>query len=256
MVYYRNYRYNNYNKGYKYKYKKYNNKKKFSRFNTYKNRNSKAQAYQIYSLNNKINTLMKRTKPEALNYTPADSHYTISFASESNSWYTTSEPFTFTTSTFSGNIKNKTARINKVVIAGTLERENGFEQDTIDRKTSGYALIAVLQTKQERSSTTTPTQIFDTSSGPLSFKKPLQSGASTYDRILKIIRVKLTDSTKNIINFKKTIKVKFPIYRKPISSDTYGKGHIYVITALYQDFTRALGQFTLNLGGKIVFTDA
>lgn len=256
MVYYRNYRYNNYNKGYKYKYKKYNNKKKFSRFNTYKNRSSKAQAYQIYSLNNKINSLMKRTKPESLNYTPADSHITISFGSESNSWYTTSEPFTFTTATFSGNIKNKTARINKVVITGTLERENAFEQQTLNTKVSAYALIAVLQTKQERGSLTTPTQIFDTSSGPLSFKKPLQSGASTYDRILKVIRVKLTDSTKNIINFKKTIKVKFPIYRKSITSETYGKGHIYVLTAVYQDFDRSLAQFTLNLGGKIVFTDA
>lgn len=38
--------------------------RKFSRFNTYRNRSSKAQAYQIYSLNRKINAIQKRTKPE------------------------------------------------------------------------------------------------------------------------------------------------------------------------------------------------
>lgn len=255
MVYYKNYR-NNYNKGYKYKYKKYNNKKKFSRFNTYKNRSSKAQAYQIYSLNNKLDTLMKRTKPENLNYIPNDSHISISFADESNNWYTTAGEIDYTTMTFSGNIRNKSARVNKVIITGTLERENGFEQTTTDTKVSAYALIAVLQTKAERSSLTTPSAIFDTTSGPLSYRKPLQTGASTYDRILKIIRVKLTDATKNIVNFKKSIKVKYPYYRKPTSSDSYGKGHIYACCAVYQDYTRALAQFTLNIGGKLIFTDA
>ena len=36
----------------------------FSKYSTYKNRTSKAQAYQIYRLNKKINYIQNRTKPE------------------------------------------------------------------------------------------------------------------------------------------------------------------------------------------------
>lgn len=38
--------------------------RKFTRFNTYRHRSSKAQAYQIYSLNKKINRVYKLSKPE------------------------------------------------------------------------------------------------------------------------------------------------------------------------------------------------
>ena len=41
----------------------------FTRFNTYKNRSSKAQAYQIYKLNKKVNRVYKLTKPEVQIYT-------------------------------------------------------------------------------------------------------------------------------------------------------------------------------------------
>lgn len=36
----------------------------FTRFNTYRKRSAKAQAYQIYRLNKKINTIERKTKPE------------------------------------------------------------------------------------------------------------------------------------------------------------------------------------------------
>ena len=39
-------------------------KTSFSKYSTYKNRTSKAQAYQIYRLNKKINYIQHRTKPE------------------------------------------------------------------------------------------------------------------------------------------------------------------------------------------------
>lgn len=46
----------------------------FSRYKTYKNRSSKAQAYQIYRLNKKVNTIQKRTKPE-IKIENADNNY-------------------------------------------------------------------------------------------------------------------------------------------------------------------------------------
>lgn len=43
----------------------------FSRFNTYRKRSSKAQAYQIYRLNKKINYVYKMNKPEIQIYQPS-----------------------------------------------------------------------------------------------------------------------------------------------------------------------------------------
>lgn len=252
MAYPRNY-------GYKYKYKKRYNKnykKKFSRFNTYRNRSSKAQAYQIYALNNRVNYLMKKTKPETIQYEPNDKHITISFDGESNIWYTTAGQMDFTTETFRNGIQHKSARINKLIVSGTLERENAYEQQTFHRRSSAFILMAILQTKSERDTTTTPSAIFDTTSGPLSFKKPLMDGASKYDRILRVIRVKMTEANKNVISFKKTIRLKYPIYRKPTSTDSFGKGHLYAVIAAYQDYDRTVGQFTFNLSGKLEYTDA
>lgn len=42
----------------------YKKKRTFSRFNTYKNRSSKAQAYQIYKLNKKVNYINKKNSPD------------------------------------------------------------------------------------------------------------------------------------------------------------------------------------------------
>lgn len=61
----RNAKYQSMRRYYKKRYKKrYNNKYKFSKYNTYKNRSSADQAYQIYSLNKKLNRYVKQTKPE------------------------------------------------------------------------------------------------------------------------------------------------------------------------------------------------
>ena len=54
-------RYYNKKRGYK--------KKTFSRFNTYKHRSSKAQAYQIYKLNKKVNRINKNNAPDIHNWT-------------------------------------------------------------------------------------------------------------------------------------------------------------------------------------------
>lgn len=49
-------------------------KRTFTRFNTYKNRSSKAQAYQIYKLNKKVNHVYKMAKPEIQIYTDDKYH--------------------------------------------------------------------------------------------------------------------------------------------------------------------------------------
>lgn len=46
-------------------------KRTFSRFNTYRHRSSKQQAYQIYKLNKKINHVYKMNKPEIQIYQPS-----------------------------------------------------------------------------------------------------------------------------------------------------------------------------------------
>lgn len=51
-------------------FRKNSKKRMFSRFNTYKKRSSKAQAYQIYKLNKKVNYYYKMTKPEVQVFQP------------------------------------------------------------------------------------------------------------------------------------------------------------------------------------------
>lgn len=42
----------------------YKKKSTFSKYNTYKNRSAKSQAYQIYQLNKKVNRIEAKTRPE------------------------------------------------------------------------------------------------------------------------------------------------------------------------------------------------
>ena len=61
-----------------YRKKKFTKKSKtFSKYNLYKRRSAKSQAYQIGKLNKKVNSIYRRVKPDILRYEPSVSDYTI-----------------------------------------------------------------------------------------------------------------------------------------------------------------------------------
>lgn len=240
------------------RYRKFRKSKKrtFSRFNTYKNRSSKHQAYQIYSLNKKIRGIERRTKPELIQEMPPAYTATVSFTTASNSWYTTAGQAHFTQDSWLQHVDQDEIRINKLIVYGAFERESGTEGGPIDTKASGFARIAILQTKQEKSTLLTPSSIFHSSEGTLDYRAPLMKGASTQDRILAVINLALTDEQLNMRTFKASIPLKRPLYRKPTASTGYGLGYLYAVCMFYTDGLATNVRYHLNMRSKVLYTDA
>lgn len=99
-----------------------NSKKKtstFSKYNLYKNQSSKSQAYQIYSLNKKVNDYIKATKPEtqvkednAVTEDGASLYTTVTSQSTDAIMWSVIPPSRFTT--FNGHL----CRIQNVTVTG------------------------------------------------------------------------------------------------------------------------------------------
>lgn len=241
---------------YKRNYKKRRYRKsKFSKYNTYKNRSSKAQAGQIYALNKKINTIEKKTRPELIQHTNPAYQATVAFSTLTNSWYTTAGQAHFTPSSWESDIKDKMCRINKLIVYGVLEREAGTE-GAIDTKSSCLVRMAILQTKQEKSTLLTPGYFFSGTEGTLDYKAPLLKGASSEDRILGVYNFDLVREYRNMKTFKISIPLKYKQYVKPAASASYGKGYLYAVCQFFTDGLSTKVRYVFTLKSKLLFTDA
>ena len=139
---------------------------KFSKYNTYKNRSAKSQANQIYSLNKKLNSIEKKTRPELIQHVNPAYQATVAFETLSNNWYTTAGQAHFTPPSWESDVKDKMCRINKLIVYGVLERESGTE-GAVDTKSSCLVRMVILQTKQEKSTLLTPSYFFNNNEGTL-----------------------------------------------------------------------------------------
>lgn len=230
-------------------------KNRFSKYNTYKNRSSKAQAGQIYALNKKVNNIERKTRPELIQHLNPAYQATINFTTLSNNWYTTAGQAHFTPQTWETNIKDKMCRINKLILYGVLEREAGTD-GTIDTKGSCLVRMAILQTKQEKTSLLTPSYLFSGNEGTLDYKAPLLAGASSEDRILGVFNIDLVREYQNMKNFKITIPLKYKQYVKPAASSSYGKGYLYAVCQFFSDQVGAKVRYVFTLRSKLLYTDA
>lgn len=235
--------------------RKYNRKYKFSKYNTYKYRSSKAQANQIYSLNKKLNSIEKKTRPELIQHTNPGWQATVSFDSLSNNWYTTAGQAHFTPQTWETNIKDKMCRINKLIVYGVLEREPGTGGN-VDTKSSCFARMVILQTKQEKAALLTPAYFFSGTEGTLDYKAPLLKGASSEDRILGVYNFDLVREYRNMKNFKISIPLKYKQYVKPASSTGYGKGYLYAVCQFFTDGKSTDVRYVFSIRSKLLYTDA
>ena len=235
--------------------RRYNRKYKFSKYNTYKNRSSKAQANQIYSLNKKINNIEKKTKPELIQHTNPGWQATVSFETLSNNWYTTAGQAHFTPQSWETNIKDKMCRINKLIVYGVLEREPGTGGN-IDTKSSCLVRMIILQTKQEKAALLTPAYFFSATEGTLDYKSPLLKGSSSEDRILGVYNFDLVREYQNMKHFKITIPLKYKQYVKPAASTAYGKGYLYAVCQFFTDGKNTDVRYVFSLRSKLLYTDA
>lgn len=245
-------------------YKRYGSKRsynnKFSRFNTYRNRSSKAQAYQIYSLNKRVSNIEKNTKPEYLIYESTTSYGKDITAQENTGNWVSLDNYVVTNDAFDVAVKDKTARILKVIIWGSFQRNNtNIAQNTLDRDLSGYVKMLVLQHRKDGGIGDVPSNFYQTQGGPRNFYAPLIEGASQHDRILKYKRIRITNETPNIVNFKMTIKLKNRIYNKTTDQTVgaKGKGCIYlVMSGLSSTAGDASAKFSLFINSRVIYTDS
>lgn len=245
-------------------YKRYGSKRsynsKFSRYNTYKNRSSKAQAYQIYALNKRISNIEKNTKPEYLIYETTSSYAKDIIAQSDTSTWMSLNNYIITDNSFNDVVKNNTARILKVIIWGSFQRNNdNLAANTLDRDLSGYLKMLVLQHRKDGGVGDVPSNFYQTSGGPRNFYAPLVEGSSQHDRILKYKRIKITNETPNIVNFKMTIKLKNRIYNKTndLTEGAKGKGCLYlVMSGLSSTAGNASAKFSLFINSRVIYTDA
>lgn len=234
---------------------RYRRKYKFSKYSTYKNRSSKAQASQIYSLNKKINSIERKTRPELIQHLNPTYQATVNFSTLTNSWYTTAGQAHFTPASWETDVKDKMCRINKLIVYGVLEREAGTE-GVIDTKGSCLVRMAILQTKQEKTSLLSPSYLFSGSEGTLDYKAPLLKGASSEDRILGVYNFDLVREYRNMKTFKITLPLKYKQYVKPAASASYGKGYLYAVCQFFSDQVGAKVRYVFTLKSKLLYTDA
>lgn len=230
--------------------------KRFSRFNTYRNRSSKAQAYQIYSLNRKINAIQKRTKPEIKVY-------------QNNYSYGVSDYcgyiFGGCTTALDNMIAGKMARIQNINNWFTLWKDPAMAGVDV----TFTMRIVFYQYKQSSPSIqTTPEKIFNISPADLTntdlvVKKrkimtaiygPLRAGLSAKVRVLRDFKLYL-GPTRERANKCAFLRKPFRLQRSDNSQD-YPKNTIVwcaLITSNRSDLASGAIQFNHNL--KIAYVD-
>lgn len=268
-------------------YKRKLRQRTFTRFNTYKNRSSKSQAYQIYRLNKKVENLRASTKPElkewnAITDNQGPQNYLLVNTNtavqgwKSGDWvFAVNDPLTFMPA-----LDGLSARLSKVIFWGTMRRLNNTnltannsskQFDTF--KISGYMRLCVYMLKEPKRRLENASFFFDQLHyNHEGFKAPLNKSCGTYAKILKVKRYRISNVNTNEIPIKFSVNLwKFNKYRpsyirqqEPFDEDNpvYPKGTICVCADMIQDPTLLEGvtnlqyQYQTVLYSKLLYYDA
>lgn len=248
-------------------------KRTFSKYNTYRNRSSTAQANQIYRLNRRITKIESNTKPEYLEYQPAGIATQIPNTANNN--WATLTPLHLSdgavdansvATEFAAKIKDASARQIKICVWGSFERNPTVATTTADHDlpySCGYVRVAVIQYLAERYADASALEFFTDSGGPSSFYAPLVKGCGTHGRILRVFNIKISTLDPTTKNFKFYIKPKNKIVRKTSSNGTLTpsqrmKGGIVLlpIGLVETNNQKDIPSYWLNINAKVIYTDA
>lgn len=247
-------RYYNRRSGYKRRYKKF----RFSKFNTYKNRSSKSQAYQIYQLNKKINRIEAKTKPE-FKTGRKDEFLTL------NSYFTNNQLWThglsMITSADGVNLHDEAiqkglfCRLCGLTIWGNVERVNVNATHT-----SGFLRLMIFQFRQARQDSLSMDDIFlgyneqDMNSSIM--KEPFKDHISASVKIIANKVYKINNNDIHNVPF----KISIPGYKllnfAENSTEPIAKGDILICAVLGQDKATDGVAYRMKLSGKLCYTDA
>lgn len=252
------------------RYRRY--KRTFSKYNTYRNRSSTAQANQIYKLNRRITKIESNTKPEYLEYMPSSITQTIQNTlnnwQELNLLHITDGTVSTTSqvSDFAAKIKDNAARQIKIIVWGTLARHAASNTGGLNHDipfSCGYVRMAVVQYQAERYADVTGGEFFNLTDGSNNYYAPLKKGCTTHGKILRIVNVKISSLDPTIKNFKFIIKPKQKIVRKTaangiVTPSQRMKGGIVVVPIGYvlknnEEFETT---YQFSIKAKVIYTDA
>lgn len=260
-------------------YKRHARKRTFTRFNTYKNRSAKAQAYQIYALNRRVNNLRTATKPEMKEYITTQPFTGTS--SIDNNWASINTLLVNPRLTFGDNLNGNSARLSKLIVSGLFARSNNVDLsstvaphqfDTF--KYAGYVRIAVIYFPNAHTYTPDNTQFFQTktpsnfNAHAEAFKAPLIKGCGSKAMILKVKRYKITNANVNNVPIKFTVNLWKLNRFKPgyIRNNEEGleneRGSIFIVGDILQDpgnqatQSSLSYQFDIELYTKLLYYDA
>ena len=251
--------------------KSYNKKRTFSRFNTYKNRSSKAQAYQIYKLNKKVNYINRKNSPEVHNWqcVPQDHTFTsmntLNFH-QCNLIATTRYGYVdgeFSTQRYIWDFVDNQFNCRRIKIWGTVHKELDTSYDKYGFNGPAFVRLAVVQARGSKVIDISDYIASNQTTGDMSqIFNPVQRGLTKdwvilYDHVYKSAR----DDT-YMFNFKISIKPKYRKLQKlqPVVSGNPTLEHqIYLLAIAYYDVAdtdgTAVGSIELDYTYRIYFTD-
>lgn len=239
-------------------YKRYRSGKRrrvFTRYNTYKNRSAKAQAYQIYSLNKKLNKIERRTKPEfktAL-FNDAMTMNTAADASfQSTVYRIMKHPVGSDTFNFANQIDGLSCRLINLKCWGYLQKNAAATSN------QAYIRLVFAQVSKSRGANFLMNDCFenytDNTATPSIIKAPLKDEITGTMRIIKNKIIRMPTDLTHIVNFR--FNVKLPYNYMNSRSDEVNKGEIVVFAVWGQGFTTSSAGYTCKLSFKLCYTDA
>lgn len=239
-----------------------------SRYNTYKNRNSAAQAMQIYSLARRINRIQKLNKPEIkLAHFYYDNPLDISAESNIASFSqrllmnSTFDGDTQTNTAFDDLIDGKFARLNSMQFTMSFRYDDAAfvpigETGNQRLPQPIYLRLLFVQFKSSRGTTLSATDLFDTSTPFSRVRGPLADGTA---RVVKVLSDK-----KLMVNYNhQTInrRVNFNYlrnYYKP-ANESIAKGDVWLFVQCWRPTTGIDDRTTsvnMTINVKTAYTDA
>lgn len=235
---------------------------RFSKYNTYKNRSAKSQAYQIYSLNKKINRLENKTKPEFKTGRKDDfMSLTTRYENVGQLW---NHSIKLITSTDGVNFhsediqKGLFARLCGLTIWGNIVRT-----DPNATHTAGFLRLIITQYRQARSAGISMPDIFSgyndstfTNMTSVILKEPFKDHVTSTVKILSNRVYKLNNNDINNVPFKVTIPGRRLLNFSMNSTEDIAKGDICVIAIYGQDNTTSASAYKITMSCKICYTDA
>ena len=229
----------------------YKRRRTFSRYNTYRHRSSKAQAYQIYNLNKKINRVYKLTKPEIQIYSDDDNnggtpHFDFDLTTSNVDGYRAAllPVITRANGCFCGHY----ARIKDVQMTFTIEFM-GNPAETPQAQTCGLRLIffRVKSDIVENPSRTDILKIVNDKPNNYYLNCPLESGFSTRYKLVKDFRTVMTPQSGPAKSFKISFKYPYSLQSKgklDVSGNSRAKNSLWCVYFLISG--SSTGSFSFN----------